>query len=241
MPISQADLPQPDDPTARPRAWIEWLDDVARADDAFARLEALPQDVLRPLAVEGLGHASWRVRRRCARLLDDVSFTDESLAALQACLDDPNPQVRRAAMHSLACERCKPDGCALETRPLFERMASDPSAKVRSMVVGPLTWQDLGEWGADLLRRVAADDPSPQLRADAAKGLARRDAQWASNDARLALPAELRAKTERHRGKWLAIADGRIIGVGAFEGALRRIVKGTAHEGEATTYWVGPG
>ena len=121
--------------------------------------------------MDGLSHDDWRVRRRCARLLDDLSFTDESLAALEACLDDPHPKVRAAAMHSLACERCKPDGCALEVRPLFERMVRDPNVKVRSKVVGPLTWQDLGKWGAELLADVAANDPSAQLRRSATDGM----------------------------------------------------------------------
>ena len=124
---------------------------------------------------------------------------------------------------------------------MFERMLRDPSAKVRSMVVGPLTWKDLKPWEAELLADVAANDPSPNLRRSAADGLVRHADQWASNESRLALPDELRRKTERHRGKWVAVAGGRIIGVGAFKGALRRIIKGTAHEGEATVYWVGPG
>jgi HEAT repeat protein len=222
------------------RRWIELLADPDQSRGAFELLEALPADTLRPLAVAGLAHEHARVRRRCAQLLDDLSFTDESLAALQASLDDTDPKVRRAAMHSLACQRCKPDGCALDIRPLFERMVHDPSAKVRSAVVGPLTYQDLGPWAADLLAGVAAADPSPKLRAEAAAGIARRDAQWASNDERLGLPDDLRRKTERHRDKWVAVADGTIIGVGNFAGALRRIIKGKGYEGRARVYWVGP-
>jgi HEAT repeat protein len=220
--------------------WVELLDDVEQAHGAFAQLKALAPEQLRPLALAGLTHESWRVRRRCARLLDDLAFTDESLAALEACLDDPHPKVRGAAMHTLSCAHCKPDGCALDRRAIFERMRTDPSAKVRSRIVNPLSWQLLEPWSIDLLERIVAEDPSPQLRASAARALANHEANQASNDAHKALPEELRRKTERHRGKWVAIAKARIIGIGEFEGALRRIIRGHGHEGRAATYWVGP-
>ena len=227
-------------PPTLPARWIELLADRDHALGAFALLKALPEDRLRPLVVAASAHPEWRVRRHCCRLLDDLTLTDESLKALTARLDDEHPKVRRAALHSLACERCKPDGCALDVRPLFERMIDDPSAGVRSTVVGPLSWRNDTEWARPLLERVAASDRSAELRALARHGLDRLDRKVHTDAARRELSEELRRKTERHVGKWVAVADGRIIGVDAFEGGLRRVIKGTAHSGEANVYWVAP-
>ena len=225
---------------SRPQRWLELLAERDHAPGAFSLLRALPEDELRPLAVTATTHADWRVRRHGCRLLDDLTLTDESLVALTTCLQDDHPKVRRAALHSLACERCKPDGCALDTRLLFERMITDPSASVRAMVVGPLSWRNDAAWATPLLERVAESDRSAELRSLARQGLARLARQDATDAARRELPDDLRRKTERHPGKWVAVADGRIIGVDVFEGGLRRVIKGTAHDGEAAVYWVAP-
>jgi HEAT repeat protein len=220
--------------------WVELLGDRRHALGAFALLQALPHDELVPALLAGLDAEDWRIRRSCCRLLDDVAFTDASLAGLQACLDDPHPQVRRAALHALACEHCKPDGCALDFRPLFERMVDDPSAKVREMVLNPLTWKFADDWAVGMLRHIADNDKSAHLRAHAEKGLVRIAEQVASDEARRVLPEELRRKTERHVGKWVAVAGGGIIGVARSAGGLRRIIKGTGHGGAAEVYWVRP-
>jgi hypothetical protein len=47
----------------------------------------------------------------------------------------------------------------------------------------------------------------------AAKSLADLEARLRSDERRRLLPPELRAKTERHRGRWVAVAGGRIVGV----------------------------
>ena len=240
--VGGATPPQP--PTAplpaRPQRWVELLSHPDHALGAFALLRALPEAQLRPLVVAASDHPDWRVRRHCCRLLDDLTLTDDSLAALRARLDDDHPKVRRAALHALICEGCKPDGCALDVRPLFERMIEDPSAGVRSTVVGPLSWRNDTDWARPLLERVAASDRSAELRTLAQHGLARITRRAETDAARRGLPEELRRKTERHQGKWVAVADGRIIGVDRFEGGLRRVIKGTAHTGEASVYWVAP-
>ena len=108
------------------RALVSKLADPATAGPAAATLKAQSPDRLVPALVAGLKSPEWRARRSCCRLLDDVDFTPNSLAALQGALDDPEPRVRRSALHTLSCQHCKPSGCALEVQPLFERMARDP-------------------------------------------------------------------------------------------------------------------
>jgi HEAT repeats len=228
--------PPPSPPHHVVSRWLEQLAHPAQAQAAFGALEALPAERLRPAALSGMDHPSWRVRRSCCRLLDDLSLTPESTAALLARLDDLHPLVRRAAGHTLTCTHCKPDGCALDVRPLLERMAADRSRRVRSGVLHGLTWPVYADepWANDLLRRFAEHDPSAQLREVALAYLPHLEARHRSNELRLRLPPELRAKTERHPGRWVAIAGGRIVGVDdprAFRHARRTYA-------DTALYWV---
>src|SRR5437867_3013598 len=224
--------------TTRPQRWLDQLGSVDQAMGAFALLKSLSNDELRPVAVAGLRHANWRVRRSCARLLDDLALTDESWAGLQACLTDEHPKVRRAALHTLSCEHCKPEGCVLDVRGVLDRMAEDPNHAVRKMVVGAL-WRNDEQWSLDLLTRVATADRSPQLRAIAQYELSGLEAAIRSNADRERLPADLRAKTERHTGKWVAIADGRIV---AAERSMHGTRRAARKQGwpDADLYWVKP-
>lgn len=215
--------------------------ELSRAQDApsaYAALRALPARRLRPLARAGLDDPDWRVRRSCARLLDDLALTPASTAALERCLDDPHPLVRRAALHTLSCKHCKPDGCTLDVRPIFERMASDPNRRVRSAVLHPLTWAyDQESWAPELLRRFAERDPSAQLRGVARDFLAVLERRSVSDQRRRQLPPELRAKTERHYGKWVAVSGGAIVAVGDPR-AIRHAVRTWP---DTVLYWVGKG
>jgi len=228
--------PQPSPPSRRDVSrWLEELASPTRLHEAYDALRALPADRLRPAALSGLDHPNWRVRRGCCRLLDDLSLTPESTPALQKRLTDPHPLVRRAAFHTLSCKHCKPDGCTLDIGPLFERMASDSSRRVRSAVLHPLTWAYTDEpWTPALLRRFAEEDPSAQLRKVAGDFLAVLERRKRSNELRLQLPPELRVKTDRHPGKWVAIAGGRIVAVDD----PRQIRSALRTAADTVLYWV---
>ena len=193
------------------RALVSQLADPATARPAAATLKAQPPERLVPALVAGLESPEWRVRRSCCRLLDDVDFTPESLRALEGALDDPDPRVRRAALHTLSCQHCKPSGCALEIRPLFERMARDPSRRVREAVLYPLGWQRHGPWAERLVEQMAANDPSDQLREHARRILERRAFERAADAERRRLPECLRRKTERHPYQWVALDSERLV------------------------------
>jgi hypothetical protein len=227
-------------PTSAPvdvrRRWVELLADKQQAHGARRLLSGLPEHELREVALPGLDDERWQVRRHCARLLDDTSLVPEVIDGLQRLLDDEHPEVRRAAMHTLTCEHCKPDGCALDFRPLHERAIRDPSKRVRKGVVGGLTWKNEDDWTVAMLEYVRDNDASEELRTAAQRGLARIERQRETNAARLQLPDDLRLKTERHRGKWVAIADGRIIAAG-WSGSVRKAVRGMRRP-DAQVYWV---
>jgi HEAT repeat protein len=198
-------------PRIDPRALVSRLADPATAESAAATLKAQPPERLVPALVAGLESQVWRVRRSCCRLLDDVDFTPESLAALQRALDDPDPRVRRSALHTLSCQNCKPSGCTLEVQPLFERMARDPSRRVRDAVLNPLGWQRHGPWAERLVEYIAVNDPSEKLREHAGDILAGKAFERAADAERRRLPERLRLKTERHPFQWVALDGERLV------------------------------
>jgi hypothetical protein len=228
--------------------WIELLGlkgEPGLPNEGFERLQALPENELRRAAVRGAQHTNWRVRRRCAQLLDDVLLTEETIGALTACLSDDHPRVRQAALHSLVCVHCKPDGCALDVRAIVTPLLDDPSAIVREGAVNafhhhgdPAVSFDDDDTIA-MLRRVASTDVSARVRGTANDNVRWKELRRDGETARRALPDELRRKTERHPGKWVAIADGTIISARVFLGQLRRDMKGTGHP-DATVVFVDP-
>jgi hypothetical protein len=228
--------------------WIELLarpGTPGRPNEGFERLQALPEDELRQACLRGLNHASWRVRRRCAQLLDDLSLADETITALTASLQDEHPGVRASALHSLVCVHCKPDACTVDIRSVAMSMLDDPFAQVRRAAVGALhqyhdptgTFDD--EETIEVLRRIASTDVSGRVRYEAGGLVREKERRLAGDAARRALPDELRGKTERHPGKWVAIADGTIVSAQPFLGRLRRDMKGTGHP-DALVVWVDP-
>ncbi|HEY2174247.1 MAG TPA: HEAT repeat domain-containing protein [Mycobacteriales bacterium] len=50
------------------------------------------------------------VRFRACRLLDHHELDRSVATRMLAALQDPNKKVRHAALHTLGCEPCKPDG-----------------------------------------------------------------------------------------------------------------------------------
>ncbi|HEX4216150.1 MAG TPA: HEAT repeat domain-containing protein [Candidatus Dormibacteraeota bacterium] len=193
------------------RSLVGQLADPVSAEKASDQLRCMAPERLIPGLVAGLGSGVWRVRRSCCRLLDDLDFTPESLEALQHALDDPDPRVRRSAMHTLSCQHCKPNGCALDIQPIFERMAHDTSRIVRSSVVKALGWQRHGPWAEQLVTDAAANDPSTELREDAQATLVAWAFERASDAEGRLLPERLRTKTERHPFEWVALDGSRLV------------------------------
>lgn len=92
--------------------------------------------------ISGLSDPNPRVRWWCVQIFDHQG-DERAMRAIARCLDDPVPRVRRNAVHALTCEKCKPDGaCALD---------DDTRARIAY---------------------IARHDPSPKVRAEAARGLA---------------------------------------------------------------------
>jgi HEAT repeats len=221
----------------RTRSLLGQLADVGLAAVSRDHLARLPEPERRAAAIEGLAHENWRVRRTCAQLLDRVDLTPESVAVLTRALDDEHPQVRRKAVHTLTCENCKPNGCAVDVRPVFERAIGDPSSLVRSMVLHVVTLHFFDQqWAVDLVAGVAASDKSLKLRESAAAQIRWLRWHWDSDDRRRELEPGVVARTERHGGRWIVIRDGRIV---ATPGKAGRVYDRELTAG-GRKYWVAP-
>ncbi|WP_198167176.1 HEAT repeat domain-containing protein [Microbispora sp. ATCC PTA-5024] len=121
-----------------------------------------------PAIQAGLGHAEEDVREQCCRLLDQL-LVEEALDGLVAMLDDPSPKVRVAALHALACERCKQDACrpseAAVLPPATRLLRGDPDAHVRAMAVELVaSFAHSRQEAVEALIEAREHDPSPTVR-----------------------------------------------------------------------------
>ena len=113
-----------------------------RAKESYRRLMDAGNSAL-PAMRNGLRHDRDEVRVACCRLLDH--FMD--VTALPRLIDNlkhTNPRVRGAAMHALACDRCKEGACRpaeKEVLPIaLDMLLHDPHRQVRQMaadLLGP--------------------------------------------------------------------------------------------------------
>lgn len=148
-------------------ALVAALGDPLRTVAAYHALLRRGEEVL--IAIRGgLHHENPAVREGCCRLLDHLVDTD-SMGQLIAMADDPDPKVRIAAFHALACDRCKGDTCApgagLVLEPALRHLVDDPDPHVRmraAELVGKFVHTDARAVAA--LQAAHATDPSPAVR-----------------------------------------------------------------------------
>lgn len=117
---------------------------------------------------EGLRDENPAVREGCCRLLDRM-VDAASMDQLIGMVDDPDAGVRIAAIHALACDRCKGDTCAPDAdrvlEPAINDLGDDPDPKVRmyaAQLVGKFAHTDASAEAA--LRQAHTGDPSPAVR-----------------------------------------------------------------------------
>jgi HEAT repeat protein len=121
------------------------------------------------------------VRLWACRLLDHHELDAEVANRMVAALSDPNKKVRAAALHTLACEACKPDGS--ECFPIdvvgvaIQAMRDDRSLRVRRAAAGTLMWRrgPMEPRTRRAFHRVLRDEIDPGLRGRAELALSRAD------------------------------------------------------------------
>jgi hypothetical protein len=146
---------------------VTLLGDPHRAFLAYTRLLALGPEATQAVR-DGLAHPDVRVREQCCKILDHLMDAD-SIPLLIDALADPCERVRIAAVHALACDRCKTGACRPAPEAVLPTavslLAGDPSALVRAYAA-----ELVGQWARshpaarDAITRAAAHDPSPSVR-----------------------------------------------------------------------------
>ena len=82
--------------------------------------------------IGGMEHPDPRVRRACAGFMDHHGSEICVAPLIARLLTDPVPKVRREAVHSLSCQRCKESPLEADVTPLLlETFRSESSVKVR--------------------------------------------------------------------------------------------------------------
>lgn len=127
-----------------PDQLVERLGDKTRRNDTIrALVGGLTATELRRVKVSpeakaalirGLKHRNSKIRWWCIQLMDHLADESYVQPLLDAAYTDPTPKNRRHAIHALACEKCKPDGCHLriDLRADLRRiLRTDPDLSVR--------------------------------------------------------------------------------------------------------------
>jgi HEAT repeat protein len=163
----------------------DWMK-VAEAERAL--LEAGQPGI--EAVIAGMTHPSPRVRRACAGFMDH-NGGDSCVAPLtERLLTDPVPRVRREAVHSLACDRCKGSPLATDTVPLLLSVAqTEPNKAVRSEAIYGLRQKRQDERVVAPLRAMLEAETDPWLREALHTALKRHDPAYRQDHA-----AKMRAR-----------------------------------------------
>jgi HEAT repeat protein len=115
------------------------------------------RDTVLDLAIAGLKDPSPKVRRNCADLMDHLGDR-RCVQPLIELLNDPVPVVRWQALHSLSCERCKPEPLNIDLGSLLIKvLKEEDNRKVRGMAAYMLGFQPLQPQSIPALEAVIAE------------------------------------------------------------------------------------
>ena len=137
------------------------------------RHQLAPEVPISEMQVAARAHPDPWVRRSCLGFLDHYA-SDASTHTFLAALGDPVTFVREAALHGLACERCRAaELCVADVVPVLSRvLATASSPEVRHKVVPILLGlSDRDSRARAALERAAVSDDDPLVRKAACAAL----------------------------------------------------------------------
>ena len=191
-------------PSPELQALVEQLGDqhwqrVMEAEEALVSAgEAGMQAVL-----WGLAHPKVHIRRGCAGFMDHHG-TDACMVPLrEVALNDPAPSVRRVAVHSVTCQRCKPVPLTGDLVGLLVQIAlNETSRRTREGAIWGLGYQPRDARAVAALEQLLRTETNPRLHRAAHHALKRQNPAYkAAFDAQKRAQgiAEARARRERER------------------------------------------
>jgi len=148
-------------------AWVERLSIPHHNREAFWHLVLSGPPALDAVRA-GLAHDDPAVRVGCTRVLDHL-VDEASWDDLLTMLDDDDEEVRVSALHALACDRCKENGCAPSKASVLPHamraMRDDPAPFVRAIAIEVVgRWVHGDDEIAAALERVVREDPDRGVR-----------------------------------------------------------------------------
>ena len=187
------------DPTGELQALTEQLGAhdwrmVLAAETALVRAGQAGIDAV----LQGLFHSNPRVRRGCAGFLDHHG-TDACFAPLQwVALHDTASSVRRVAVHSASCQRCKSCPLTGDLVGLLVQVAlSDPNRRVRGNAISGLGYQHQDARAIAALEQTLRSETDPCLRRAAHHALKHQDPNYRARVDAQARERELAAARAR--------------------------------------------
>lgn len=127
----------------------------------------------------GLSHPNARVRRGCAGFLDHHA-TDACIPQLRkVALHDPASGVRRVAVHSVTCQRCKPSPLSGDLVGLLVQVAqNDSNRRVRETAIGGLGAQPRDARAIAALEQILRTETNQSVRRAAHHALKAQDPNY---------------------------------------------------------------
>lgn len=148
-------------------AWVRRLGLSHARQGAKHHLRAVGAPAV-PAIRRGLRHPDPEVRRACVSLLDALLDAD-AVPDLVGALDDDDGQVVKRALHALACDQCKQNGCTpgdeLFVGRALDLVRSHPDPDVRAGAIDALGKAvERNPAVGGLLAEAAAGERHPGLR-----------------------------------------------------------------------------
>ncbi|HYF47952.1 MAG TPA: HEAT repeat domain-containing protein [Planctomycetota bacterium] len=124
-------------------------------------------------AKQAFNHGNWRVRVHAVDFMDHHA-NDTCVRSMIKALKDPNERVRRSAIHSFSCDRCKPAPLQTDVMPyLLDVVANDRSVKVRRVAMGLLSGKQPDARAIPVIEQVIATTSDKKLLRYAREALCR--------------------------------------------------------------------
>lgn len=148
---------------------------VMEAENALARAGKAGIEA----ALWGLSHPKVHVRRGCAGFMDHHGTDACFIPLKQVALHDPAPSVRRVAVHSVTCQRCKPSPLTGDLIGLLVQVAlTETNWRIREKAIWGMRHQPRDARAVAALEQILRAETERHLRRAAHHALKHQDPSY---------------------------------------------------------------